>query len=328
MTDPLLKDKKQEPSKDDFEPFETDDKQDDHINKNKKSKFLKYLLAFIVIFLTVAAITYYICYKRFSISLNDPDTIMQKYSELGKKNDENLQLFPHLEFFLENADKKFNVAHLILHFNKEDVDKNRLLEAIKKTVRNQAILQSTFYKENGRYHIKFNPNLYPEIIFADIKDSDFDKYLYNMGYDMDFPINKLMYKFHIITTEKYLYCILLANHVIQDLNSNRAFVYTLNHTYLGDLDDIQLKKNDLYYASLYEYNLILKNETFIKDAQNYYYMNNYNLGRTCKNFHKDKDIQASLNDNVTFFCKCLIKTSEIKFLTILVVNYQKLIFLI
>ena len=137
--------------------------------------------------------------------------MMQKYNELGKR-DENLKLFPLFEFFLEKSDTKYINLNIILHFNKEDVDKNRLVEAIKKTVRNQAILQSTFYKENGRYHIKFNPNLYPEIIVADIKESDYQKYLYDIGYDMDFPIYKLMYKFYIITKEKYLYCILINNH--------------------------------------------------------------------------------------------------------------------
>ena len=301
MSDLLLKDKNEEPSKEEFEPLETDDNQHELTKKNRKSKFGKYLLTFITFILITAAITYYIYYKKSSTSLNESDNIMQKYNELGKK-DENLKLFPHLELFLENSGAKFLVANLILHFNKEDVDKNRLVEAINKMVRNQAVLQSTFYKENERYHIKFNPNLYPEIIFADIKESDYEKYLYNMGYDMDFPINKLMYKFYIITTEKYLYCILLAHHAIYDLNSNRAFVYTLNHTYLGDLDDIQLKKNDLYYASLYEYNLQLRNETFLKDVQNYY-MNNYDLGRTSKYFHKDKDIQTPLKDTVWGFFK-------------------------
>ena len=297
MSNSLLEDKYQEPSKEYFEPLETDDEQEE---PPKKKKLFKYLLAFIAIILIIYTIIYYICYQKPSLPLNDVNAIMQKYNELGKR-DENLKLFPLFEFFLEKSDTKYINLNIILHFNKEDVDKNRLVEAIKKTVRNQAILQSTFYKENGRYHIKFNPNLYPEIIFADIKESDYQKYLYDIGYDMDFPINKLMYKFYIITTEKYLYCILLAHHAIYDLNSNRAFVYTLNHTYLGDLDDIQLKKNDLFYAALYDYNLKLKNEkSLIKDAQNYY-MSNYDLGRTFKNFHRDRDIQTPLKDTVFYY---------------------------
>ena len=300
MSELIIEDKNEEPSKDYFEPLETDDNQEELTKKNKKSKYVKYLLTFIAIILLIAIISYYcIYYQNTALALNE-DKIMKKYNELGKK-DENLKLFPLLEYFLEKSDTKYIVLNIILHFNKEDVDKNRLVEAIKKMVRNQAILQSTFYKENGRYHIKFNKNLYPEIIFADIKESDYEKYLYDMGYDMDFPINKLMYKFHIITTEKYLYCILLTNHAIYDTYSNRGFIYTLNHTYLGDLDDTELKKNDLYYASLYAYNLKLKNEkNFIKDVQNYY-MNNYDLGRTFKNFHKDKDIQTPLKDTVSYF---------------------------
>ena len=300
MSDSLLKDKNEESSKEDFEPLEFDDKEDKPTKKIRKFRFVKYLLSLITIILIIAIITYYIYYQKFSLPLNEANFIFQKYNELGKK-DQNLKLFPLLEFFLENSDTKFINLNIILHFNKEDVDKNRLVEAIKKMVRNQAILQSTFYKENGRYHIKFEPNLYPEIIFADIKESDYEKYLFNIGYNMDFPINKLMYKFYIITTEKYLYCILLTNHVIYDTYSNRGIIYTLNNTYLGNLDGNELKKNDLYYASLYEYNLKLKNEkNLIKDVQNYY-MINYDLGRTFKNFHKDKDIQAPLKDTVNLF---------------------------
>ena len=300
MSDPLIKNKNKEPSKDDFEPLETDDKPDELTKKNRKSKFIKYLLIFIAIIFIIAIITYYVCCQKSSMILNEENTLLQEYNELGKK-DENLKLFPAFEYFLEKSNSKFIIVHIILHFNKDDIDKNRLVEAIRKMVRSQAILQSTFYKENGRYHIKFNPDLYPEIIFEDIKESDYEKYIYDLGYEMDFPINKLMYKFYIITTEKYLYCILIMNHAIYDIYSQSGIVYTLNHTYLNDLDEIQLRKNDLLYASLYEYNLKIKNErNFIKDVQNYY-MNNYDLGRTFKNFHKDKDIQTPLKDTVNVY---------------------------
>ena len=146
MSDFLLKDKNQEPSKDDYEPLKQMIIKTNFTKKNRKFKFAKYLLTFNAIILITATFTYYIYYKKSSISLNESDNIMQKYNELGKKN-ENLKLFPHLELFLENLDTKFVMANLILHFNKEDVDKNRLVEAINKMVRNQAVLQSNFYKE-------------------------------------------------------------------------------------------------------------------------------------------------------------------------------------
>ena len=149
MTDTLIKDKNNESLQNDFEPLETDENQEQQPKKNIKSKLIKYVLLFIPIFLIIAGIIYFKCYH--SSSKFSDDEIWQEYNNLGKK-DGNLRLFPFSEFFFEKKDTKFLVINNIYHLDKNDVDKDRLINAIKILVRNQGILQSTFYKkDDGNY---------------------------------------------------------------------------------------------------------------------------------------------------------------------------------
>ena len=55
-------------------------------------------------------------------------------------------------------------------------------------------------------------------------------------------------------------------------------------------------------------------------------MSNYDLGRTFKYFHKDKDIQTPLKDTVLGFFKMSDKSLRDKILTFLMVNFHNLIF--
>ena len=323
MIAPLLKSKNSEISQNDFEPLETDEKKEENPKKKNTPSLFKYILILIILLVIGAGIYYYKYYKRFSSPLNKHEALLEEYNKLGKKY-ENLHLYPPMEYFIAQRDSKYICANIIFHFDKNDIDKNKLLKAIKTMIKNQAILQSIFYEKNGRYYVKFDPNAYPEIISADIKESEYDKYLYDMGYDMDFPLNKLMYKVYLITTEKYYYCIFVMHHAIYDIYSQNGIVYTFNHTYLGDLNEIQLKKNDLFYSYLYEYNLKLKNEkNFIKEVQDYY-MKNYDLGRSFKNFHKDKDIQKPVKDSVNIFYQMSDKALKDKIYNIFEGNLSKI----
>ena len=136
---------------------------------------------------TIAGIIYFKCYH--SSSKFSDDEIWQEYNNLGKK-DGNLRLFAFDESFLANKDTEILVINVIFHLDKNDVDKDRLINAIKILVRNQGALQSTFYKkDDNSYGIKFNPNLYPEIITANINESDYENYYFNIGKELNFPLD-------------------------------------------------------------------------------------------------------------------------------------------
>ena len=165
-------------------------------------------------------------------------------------------------------------------------------------IENQAILQSIFFKKNGKYHIKFDKNLYPEIIQKTIKESDSKNFIAEIEQHIDFPLNQPLCKIYLIETEKSLYNIYIVPHSVGDKITVSALINTLNRAYINGL--IPFKNGDLYYASLYEYNLKLrKDKKFINDAKNYF-LKNYDLGRTFKNYHIDKDIQNHSKNAISF----------------------------
>ncbi len=140
MAETLLKDKNDEI----YENFETDDNKEEKFKRKASKPKLKLLILVIVFSFIFAGLIYYKYFQNFSNSLNLK--LLEKYSELGKK-DENLQLDLSTEFFIERTRKKYLNVEAILHFNKDDIDKNRLLRAIKMLIENQTILQSIFFKK-------------------------------------------------------------------------------------------------------------------------------------------------------------------------------------
>ena len=315
MADKLLKDKNDEI----YENFDTDDNKEEELkNKKTKSKLFKPL---IIVFVFLFIFTGFIYYKYFRLSSNSLNlTHLREYNELGKK-DENLQLFISTELFLERRKKKYLNGELILHFEKDDIDINRLIKAIKILVENNAILQSYFFKKNGKYHIKFDKNLYPEIIQKTIKESDFKNLIEEIEQHMDFPLNQIMCKIYIIQTEKSLYFILFRHHSVTDKISASALFNVLNKAYINGT--VPFKSGDLYYASLYEYNLKLKDKKFINIVKNYF-SKNYDLGRTFKGFHIDKDIQKSSEENVNSIADISSKSLRDKIYTIFEGKFPKI----
>ena len=293
MTDTLQNDKNDEI----YENFETDDNKEEALKKKKnKSKLVSSFIISIVFLLIFAGFIYYKYFHRTSNSSSL--AVLEEYNELGKKDD-NLKLSLSTELCLERRKYKFLNIGLTFHFNKDDIDKNRLLKALKILIENQAILQSIFFKKDGKYHIKFDKNLYPEIIQKTMKESDYKNYIDEIEQHIDFPLNKLMYKIYIIQTEESFYLIFLMHHTLVDKMTSDALINTLNKAYMNDT--IPFKSEDLYYAHLYEFNLKLRNDRkFYNDVKNYFF-NNYDLGRTFKSYRVDKDIQKPLEDTMTFF---------------------------
>ena len=294
MSDNLLKEKD---NNEIYENFETDDIKEEELKKKKaKSKLFKPLIIFIACLLIIAGFIYFKYFHNVSNSLNLK--LLQEYNELGKK-DENLRVFLSTEFCLERRGRKFLNGESILHFNKDDIDINRLLRALKILIENHPVYQSYFIKKNGKFYIKFDKTLYPEIIQKTIKESDYKNYIQEIEREIDFPLNELMTKFYIIQTEKSLYIVFFKHHSITDKMSADVFINSLNKAYMNDT--IPFKSEDLYYASLYEYNLKIRNDKkYINEVKNYFF-NNYDLGRTFKGYHIDKDIKYPLESKLLFF---------------------------
>ena len=298
MSDALLK--KNENCQNEIENFETDDKEEELQKKKKKSRLIKSIIITIALILIIAV---FICYKFFFKSKPNAVNsfeILDKYNNLGKKDD-NLVALLTSEHFLERRERNFMNIEIIFHLNKDDVDKDKLLKAIKLTIENQGIFHSLFYIKNNKFYVKFDNNLYPEIVSTNIKESDYQNYLFEIEQQLKFSLNKLLYKVYVIQTEKSVYCTFFFHHAIFDKMSLDALVHTLNNAYASFNDNKPFKNEDYFYARLYEYNLKLRNEkNTINDIQKFYF-SNYDLGRTFKGYHFDKDIQKPLTNLVLLF---------------------------
>ena len=130
-----------------------------------------------------------------------------------------------------------------------------------------------------------------------------------------------MCKIYIIQTEKSLYFILFRHHSVTDKISASALFNVLNKAYINGT--VPFKSGDLYYASLYEYNLKLKDKKFINIVKNYF-SKNYDLGRTFKGFHIDKDIQKSSEENVNSIADISSKSLRDKIYTIFEGKFPKI----
>ena len=308
MTDNLLKDKNNEI----YENFETDDNKEEELKKKKaKSKLIKPIIILIVFLLIFAGFIFYKYYHRSSDS--DYKSLLEKYNELGKK-DENLELFIPSEMFLDRRKKNYLNLEIILQFAKDDIDKDRLLRAVNTLIENQSIFHSIFFIKDGKYHIKYDKNVYPEIIQKTIKESEYNAFLKEIEDKTVFPLNQIMYKFVIIQTEKSIYLIILNQHSVSDKVTIAAMLNTLNKAYMSD-NTSPFKSGDLYYAALYEYNLKLKDKNFINGIKSYF-SNNYDLGRTFKNYHVDKNTQKPLDLKITAFAEISSKSLRDKIYSI------------
>ena len=255
MADALLKNN--EVSQNEYENFETDENKTEELKKRNKKSKLKSVIISIILLVIFSGFIYYKFFYKSQQKISNSLPLLEQYNNLGKK-DENLELFLFTELFLAKRNEKYMNVEIIFHLKKDDVDKDKLLKAIKLTVENQGVLQSIFYEKNNKYYIKFDKNLYPEIISKTIKESDYQNYLNEIEKQLDFSLNKLMYKIYIIQTESSLYSLFFFHHAIFDKTSLDALVHTLNQAYISDI--IPFKNEDYFYGALYEYNLKLRNE--------------------------------------------------------------------
>ena len=130
-----------------------------------------------------------------------------------------------------------------------------------------------------------------------------------------------MSKIYIIETEKSIYMIFFLHHAIVDKMTVDALVSNLNSAYMNDI--IPYKSQDFYYATLYEYNLKLREDKkYINEVKNYFF-NNYDLGRTFKGYHLDTDIEKPLKDTVSFHADMSSKALRDKIYSIFEGNFSK-----
>ena len=75
-----------------------------------------------------------------------------------------LKIYPLPQYFLHRTDYALLNIFKLVKLNKEDIDINRFILALNKTIYNHPVLLSRFHKEDdGEIYIDYRPDLPPEI---------------------------------------------------------------------------------------------------------------------------------------------------------------------
>ena len=180
----------------------------------------------------------------------EKDTLIfdkDKLNEIALKK--KLKIYPLAQYFLHRTDNALLNIFKLVKLNKEDIDINRFISALNKTIYNHPVLLSRFYEEDdGEIYIEYRPDLPPEIKIIDIKDEDIpnlkDKLLHIYN-----PFNSSLVNFTIFISNTSMYFYYDIFHSNFDGNSVAIFENNLELAYLNK----PLPK-DYFFLNLYHYN--------------------------------------------------------------------------
>ena len=221
--------------------------------------------------------------------LNEKDAISDKdkLNEIALKS--KLRIYPLAQYFLKRTNYALLNIFNLIKIKKEDIDINRFILALNKTIYNHPVLLSRFYEEDdGEIYIEYRPDLPPEIKIIKIKDEDIPNLKDNLLHIYK-PFNSSLVNFTIFLSDDYLYFFYDIFHSNFDGNSVIIFKNNLEAAYLN-----KTLPKDYFFLNLYNYNQNLKSEKY-KSTVNFY-KENFDLTRDyCPKF--DEDIPENIKNN-------------------------------
>ena len=266
--------------------------------KNTKNSFINFLLIsffLIIIFFVLQNSSQRIIFVKESNPKNQ-NKIENEIFEKDKLNEialkTKLKPYPMVQYFLQR--KEFALVNIFKFskLDKEEIDVNRLLNALNKTIYNHPVLLSRFHKdEKGEIFMEYRPDLPPEIKIIKIKDEDIPKLKDQIIHKFE-PFDSQMVNFTLFISETSIYFYYDIFHSNFDGNSINIFENNLELAYMNK----SLPK-DYYYLNLYEYN---KKDIYSKKYNDTvkFYQDNFNLTREyCPKF--DNDIPEEILKNKT-----------------------------
>ena len=202
-----------------------------------------------------------------------------------------LKIYPLPQYFLHRTDYALLNIFKLVKLNKEDIDINRFILALNKTIYNHPVLLSRFHEEgDGEIYIDYRPDLPPEIKIINIRDEEIrnlkDKLLHIYN-----PFNSSLVNFTLFISNTSVYFYYDIFHSNFDGNSVAIFENNLELAYLNK----PLPK-DYFFLNLYHYNEKLKTKKYEDTVK--FYKENFDLNREyCPKF--DDDIPANIRNNGT-----------------------------
>ena len=215
-------------------------------------------------------------------------------SELDKQNafalKQKLRPYPIILYFLKRTKDAFLNIFKLSKIKKEDIDVNKLVYALNKTIYNHPVLLSRYHKDdNGEIYMEYRPDLPPKIEIKNIRDEDVPKLGDHLLNTFE-PFDSCLVNFTIFISETSVYFYYDIFHSNFDGNSIIFFENNLELAYL----DKPLPK-DYYYLNLYQFNLDMKSKKYEETVK--FFQDNFDLNREyCPMFD---DIPDEIKKNKT-----------------------------
>ena len=208
-----------------------------------------------------------------------------------------LRIYPLPQYFLKRTNYALLNIFKLVKIKKEDIDINRFILALNKTIYNHPVLLSRFYEEkDGEIYIEYRPDLPPEIKIIQIKDEDIPNIKDNLLHIYQ-PFNSSLVNFTIFLSENYFYFYYDIFHSNFDGNSVSIFENNLESAYLN-----KTLPKDYFFLNLYNYNQNLRSKKY-NDTVNFY-KDNFNLTRDyCPKFDEDVPENIKNNDSLQLIYK-------------------------
>ena len=116
-----------------------------------------------------------------------------------------LRPYPMVQYFLQRTNFALINIFKFTKINKEDIDVNKLLKALNKTIYNHPVLLSRFHKnDNGEIYMEYRPDLPPEIKLINIKDEDVPNLKNQILHKFE-PFDSQMVNFSIFISNTSIY---------------------------------------------------------------------------------------------------------------------------
>ena len=218
-----------------------------------------------------------------------------KLNEIALKT--KLRIYPLPQYFLKRTNYALLNIFKLVKIKREDIDTNRFILALNKTIYNHPVLLSRYYEEkDGEIYIEYRPDLPPEIKIIQIKDEDIPNIKDNLLHIYK-PFNSSLVNFTIFLSENYFYFYYDIFHSNFDGNSVSIFESNLEAAYLN-----KTLPKDYFFLNLYNYNKNLQSKKY-NDTVNFY-KDNFNLTREyCPKFDEDVPENIKNNDSLQLIYK-------------------------
>ena len=275
-------------------------KRKNKLNKNKgKNKFLiaTSFILFSIILILILIICLYIPINTLTSSkefLSQKDNNLNKIMDDREKLNEialksKLKIYPLPQYFLHHTDTALLNIFKLVKLKIEDIDINRFLKALNRTIYNHPVLLSRFHEEDdGEIYIEYRPDLPPKINVITVKDEEIqnlkDKLLHIYK-----PYDSPLVNFTLFISNTSFYFFYDIFHSNFDGNSVAIFEKNLELAYL----DKPLPK-DYFFLNLYHYNEKLRTKKYDDTVK--FYEEHFDLNREyCPKF--DNDIPENIKNN-------------------------------